>query len=95
MTDSGRRDQLVQSQYEGYPYPERNPADEKKRMNTGSPSNLAEVREMRVGADIFHREHVICSNSRGSTNLASRRFSRSLSRPAFAVAKRSDSNGKT
>lgn len=43
MTDSGRRDQLVQSQYEGYPYPERNPADEKKRMNTGSPSNLAEV----------------------------------------------------
>jgi len=42
-TDGGRRDQLVQSQYEAYPYPERNPADEKKRLITGSPSNLAEV----------------------------------------------------
>lgn len=36
-------DQRVQSQYEAYPYPERNPADEKKRLITGSPSNLAEV----------------------------------------------------
>jgi SAM-dependent methyltransferase len=47
MTDSGsepgRRDQLVQSQYEAYPYPERNPADEKNRLVTGSPSNLAEL----------------------------------------------------
>ncbi len=43
MTDSGRRDQLVQSQYEAYPYPERKPADEKKRLLAGSPSNLAEV----------------------------------------------------
>ncbi len=47
MTDSGadtsRRDQLVQSQYEAYPYPERNPADEKSRLITGSPSNLAEL----------------------------------------------------
>jgi SAM-dependent methyltransferase len=40
MSDS---DQLVQAQYEAYPYPERNPADEKKRLITGSPSNLAEV----------------------------------------------------
>ena len=43
MTDTGRRDQLVQSQYEAYPYPERNPADEKNRLLAGSPSNLAEV----------------------------------------------------
>jgi len=43
MTDTGRRDQLVASQYEAYPYPERNPADEKTRLITGSPSNLAEV----------------------------------------------------
>jgi SAM-dependent methyltransferase len=42
-TDGGRRDQLVASQYEAYPYPERNPADEKTRLITGSPSNLAEV----------------------------------------------------
>ena len=42
-SDGGRRDQLVQSQYEAYPYPERDPADEKKRLVTGSPSNLAEV----------------------------------------------------
>jgi len=43
MTDSGRRDHLVQSQYEAYPYPARDPADEQKRLVTGSPSNLAEV----------------------------------------------------
>lgn len=43
MSDSNRRDQLVQSQYESYPYPERDPADEKKRLLAGSPSNLAEV----------------------------------------------------
>ncbi len=42
-SDGGRRDQLVQSQYQAYPYPERHPADEKKRLVTGSPSNLAEV----------------------------------------------------
>ena len=42
-SDSGRRDRLVQSQYEAYPYPERTPADEKTRLVTGSPSNLAEL----------------------------------------------------
>ncbi len=42
-SDRGRRDQLVQSQYEAYPYPARNPADEKKRLIAGSPSNLAEL----------------------------------------------------
>jgi SAM-dependent methyltransferase len=33
----------VQDQYEAYPYPTRNPADEHKRLITGSPSNLAEL----------------------------------------------------
>jgi SAM-dependent methyltransferase len=37
------RDQLVKSQYEFYPYPERNPDDEKKRLIAGSPSNLFEL----------------------------------------------------
>ena len=43
MSNTGRRDELVQSQYEAYPYPERKPADEKKRLITGSPSHLAEI----------------------------------------------------
>ena len=34
---------MVKNQYENYPYPERKPGDEKKRLITGSPSNLAEV----------------------------------------------------
>ena len=33
----------VQDQYEAYPYPSRNPADEHKRLIIGSPSNLAEL----------------------------------------------------
>ncbi|WP_020594481.1 class I SAM-dependent methyltransferase [Kiloniella laminariae] len=33
----------VQDQYETYPYPARNPADERKRLITGSPSNLVEL----------------------------------------------------
>ncbi|MBO23397.1 MAG: methyltransferase [Rhodospirillaceae bacterium] len=37
------QDGLVQSQYESYPYPERNPADEKTRLIAGSPSNLFEL----------------------------------------------------
>jgi len=37
------RDQQVQSQYESYPYPERNPDDERKRLISGSPSNLFEL----------------------------------------------------
>lgn len=41
--DQNARDQLVQSQYESYPYPERNPDDEKKRLIAGSPSNLFEL----------------------------------------------------
>ena len=41
--DKNARDQRVQSQYETYPYPERNPDDEKKRLISGSPSNLFEL----------------------------------------------------
>lgn len=33
----------VQAQYEAYPYPERNPADERKRLITGSPSHPLEI----------------------------------------------------
>ena len=33
----------VRAQYEVFPYPERNPADESKRLITGSPSHLAEI----------------------------------------------------
>ncbi len=33
----------VQAQYEAYPYPERDPADEARRLVVGSPGNLAEV----------------------------------------------------
>ncbi len=33
----------VKSQYESYPYPERDPADEDKRLITGSPSAVAEI----------------------------------------------------
>ncbi|MBS28861.1 MAG: methyltransferase [Alphaproteobacteria bacterium] len=43
MADTDKRDRLVQSQYESYPYPERDPADERTRLISGSPSNLAEV----------------------------------------------------
>ena len=36
-------DDRVRAQYEAYPYPERNPADEAKRLITGSPSHVLEV----------------------------------------------------
>lgn len=35
---------VIRSQYEAYPYPERNPKDEAKRLITGSPSHLDEIR---------------------------------------------------
>ncbi|HET8727751.1 MAG TPA: class I SAM-dependent methyltransferase [Alphaproteobacteria bacterium] len=37
-------DGRVRSQYEAYPYPARDPRDEKKRLITGSPSHLDELR---------------------------------------------------
>lgn len=36
-------DDRVRTQYEAYPYPQRNPADERKRLVAGSPSDLDEV----------------------------------------------------
>lgn len=42
---SGRkgRDRAVQEQYEDFPYPPRDPEDERKRLIVGSPSNLDEI----------------------------------------------------
>lgn len=37
------RDVSLAAQYEAYPYPERNPQDEKKRLFIGSPSHLNEI----------------------------------------------------
>ncbi|MDI2091021.1 class I SAM-dependent methyltransferase [Commensalibacter oyaizuii] len=37
------RDISLSQQYEAYPYPERNPQDEKKRLFIGSPSHLNEI----------------------------------------------------
>ena len=33
----------LRAQYEAFPYPARDPADEKKRLVTGSPSHIVEV----------------------------------------------------
>ena len=33
----------VRAQYEAYPYPARDPADERKRLIAGSPSHLLEI----------------------------------------------------
>ncbi len=43
MTDS------VRDQYEAYPYPSRNPAEEARRLVVGSPSNLLEVNHYLFG----------------------------------------------
>ena len=47
--DNGTMDDPVQQQYEAYPYPARDPADEAKRLITGSPSNLAEINHYLFG----------------------------------------------
>ena len=39
----GTSERKVRAQYEAYPYPERDPADEAKRLIVGSPSHLAEI----------------------------------------------------
>ena len=36
-------DDAVRAQYEAYPYPQRDPADERRRLITGSPSHLLEL----------------------------------------------------
>ncbi len=40
---AGHRDATISVQYEAYPYPPRNPADEAKRLITGSPSQILEL----------------------------------------------------
>ena len=40
---TGSNDDEVRAQYEAYPYPERDPADEARRLITGSPSHIDEV----------------------------------------------------
>ena len=45
------RDRLVAGQYEAYPYPDRKPADERKRLIEGSPSALPELTHY-----LFHGE---------------------------------------
>ena len=39
----------VKRQYEAYPYPDRDPADEAKRLITGSPSDPPEIDHMLFG----------------------------------------------
>lgn len=43
MTQSTDNDAVIRNQYEAYPYPARNPADEAVRLVTGSPSHLVEI----------------------------------------------------
>lgn len=40
---TGNGDGAVRAQYEAYPYPARNPADEARRLITGSPSHILEI----------------------------------------------------
>jgi SAM-dependent methyltransferase len=49
MAESGERDRKVRAQYEAYPYPARDPADESRRLITGSPSHLDEIRHFVFG----------------------------------------------
>ncbi len=44
----------LRAQYEAYPYPARNPADERKRLITGSPSHLDEVNHYVFGGRLDH-----------------------------------------
>src|ERR1700689_692986 len=48
MTDQA--DARLQAQYEAYPYPQRDPRDEAKRLITGSPGHLLEVDHWVFGA---------------------------------------------
>jgi SAM-dependent methyltransferase len=45
----------LRTQYEAYPYPARDPADEKRRLVTGSPSHLDEVNHFVFGGRMDHR----------------------------------------
>ena len=45
-------DPAVHGQYEAYPYPPRDPADEAKRLITGSPSSILEIKHYVIGGRI-------------------------------------------
>ena len=45
-------DPAVHGQYEAYPYPPRDPADEAKRLITGSPSSILEIEHYVIGGRI-------------------------------------------
>ena len=45
-------DLAVHGQYEAYPYPPRDPADESKRLITGSPSSILEIEHYVIGGRI-------------------------------------------
>lgn len=59
MSNAGTRaetgsDDPVAAQYEAYPYPARDPAEESKRLISGSPSRLLEIRHyLRAGAPLL------------------------------------------
>ena len=43
----------VRDQYESHPYPARDPADEKKRLITGSPSDVREIDHYLFAGHLF------------------------------------------
>ena len=50
LPEQDERDRQLAAQYDSYPYPARNPADEAKRLIIGSPSHLREVDHWIFGA---------------------------------------------
>lgn len=52
MAPKKTADSAVRGQYEAYPYPPRDPADEAKRLITGSPSSLVEIEHYVLGGRI-------------------------------------------
>ncbi|WP_366653832.1 class I SAM-dependent methyltransferase [Fodinicurvata sp. EGI_FJ10296] len=54
-TRTGTGDDRIRQQYESLPYPERRPADEDKRLVTGSPSHLHEVDHHLFGGQLARR----------------------------------------
>ena len=64
MTDPA--DAKVRAQYEAYPYPARDPADEAKRLIVGSPSHLLEVEHyLRLGRRLKRPEVLIAGGGTG------------------------------
>ncbi len=57
MAAKNDTDEKVRGQYEAYPYPPRDPADEATRLITGSPSNIVEIEHY-----VFARK-IVCERS--------------------------------